>query len=141
MLRDLVSAVEQPRDEQLIRIAPTQNHARPLRRRNQTHEIAALLFVHRRSFPDLDLRWWLGKFCRRTSLHHIRIIHAAAASGATSAAGASAPASSATADNIADIEDWSVEAIGGKHVAIAVRDRTRRIDHARLQKISDRAQA
>src|SRR5262245_10955617 len=44
VLRNLVTAVEQTRNQKFVGIPPTQNYARPLIRRNQSNQIAALFF-------------------------------------------------------------------------------------------------
>src|SRR2546421_5585050 len=97
MLRNLVAAVEQPRNQEFIRIAPTQDHSRPLRGRNQAPEIAALLFIDWRSFPNLA-RWQrLRNFCRRPALDYIWIIDCAAAGRALCATGSTATSTTAAA--------------------------------------------
>src|SRR5688572_15907320 len=102
MLRKFVTAVEQSRNQQLARVAPTKNDARTLGRRNQADQIPALLFRNRRGFPDFNRRWRLREFRGRTTLHNIGIVNGAAAGGAlTCAANAT---SAAPARNIVDVE-------------------------------------
>src|SRR5205807_5177019 len=112
MLRDLVAAVEQSRNQKVPRIAPTHYHSRPLRRRNQADQIAALLFIDWRCFPSLARRRRLGKFCRRPALDNVRIIDGASAGEALRPAAAATAASAATTTrDVADVEDWAIETI------------------------------
>src|SRR2546430_2924559 len=115
MLRNLVAAVEQSRNQEVARIAPTHYHSRPLHRRNQANQIAALLFIDGRGFPGLARGRRLGKFCRRPALDYIRIIDGASAGEALRpAAAATAASAAAAARDVADIEDWSIETIDRK---------------------------
>src|SRR5258707_1863020 len=120
MLRDFVAAVQQSRNQEVARVAPAQHSSWLLSGRNQATQIAALLFINRRGFPDFRVRWF-GTLCGRPALHDVRIIERAAA-GRPISPPRSATAS-ATAGDVTHIENWSLEAIDGERVSIAVSNR------------------
>src|SRR5437773_1207536 len=118
MLRDLVSAVEQSRNQQLARIAKTQHDATALTRWYQANQIAPLLFVNRRGFPNFGC-WLLRSVRGRTTLNDIGIVDRAAARCSLSFAASATTAAAATGD-VADVEDWSIEAIDRKRITVAI---------------------
>src|SRR5438309_8136385 len=123
MLRDLVAAIQQARNQKLARVRISQNDPRALADWNQTKEIAPLLFSDRKCFPDFGRRWF-GDFRRWPSLNDVGIVNRPT-TGHSLTFAASSTTTTAAAGNVADTEDWSLEAIDRKRVTVAVSNRTR----------------
>src|ERR1051326_8610301 len=134
MLRDLVTTIQQTGNKEVAAVCIAQHHARPLVRRYQTDGIASLPVSSRWRPPSFHSRRRLRHPRRRTSLHNIRIVGRAATSR-------SLLTTRTTPTNaVVDVVNRTVETVHRQRVAIAVCDRTCRVDSLQSQYVADRAQ-
>src|SRR4029434_6112716 len=128
MLRDLASAFEQSRNQQLLRVCVTQHHPRPHCRRDHSRVVVSLLVGHPWVFPDFRLRL-LRRFRSFPADREVWIV-LGAAPGRPFAHFWSQASPASRAGNAAERKYWAVVAISGDFLAVAVGNGTRAIHQA-----------
>src|SRR5579883_388084 len=135
MLRDLVAAFDQSRDQQVLGVRVAENHARPVLLRNHAVSVPFLFIRYGRRFPNLRFR-----FLWRRLVHaphgEVGIVYAPAPRWPLMHLLAEPPPSPRSGD-AGQRKYGPVVAVDGNFVVVAVGNRARAVHQPRSQHRSD----